>query len=182
MDTMIRSPIESASPLGTTYLPTDPGLRQPEVRRRSRDEESNRKIEHTIAFMTEHLNESLPVAKLAALANMSPSHYTALFKRRTGCAPIDYFIRLRMRHACDLLMATSLNVKEVAAALGYEDPFYFSRVFKSVNQVAPSDYRMLRKAGPGQGEDSPCKSWFRPFHKNGHIDNNSANNPVEMSQ
>jgi transcriptional regulator GlxA family with amidase domain len=111
----------------------------------SRESESDRRIEQTITFMREHLNQSLPVAKLASLANMSPSYYTALFKRHTGCAPIDYFIRLRMRHARDLLMTTSLNVKEVAAALGYEDPFYFSRVFKSVNQVAPSDYRVMHK-------------------------------------
>jgi transcriptional regulator GlxA family with amidase domain len=117
--------------------------------------------------MMEHLNQSLPVARLASLANMSPSHYTALFKRRTGCAPIDYFIRLRMRHARDLLMATSLNVKEVAAVLGYEDPFYFSRVFKSVNQVAPSDYRTRHKAENGSGENIPRTSWFRPSHSAG---------------
>jgi len=80
------------------------------------------------------LNKPVQVATLAVLANMSSSHYTAMFKRQTGCAPIDYFIRLRMRHACHLLDATMLSVKEIAAALGYDDPFYFSRMFKSVNQ------------------------------------------------
>jgi transcriptional regulator GlxA family with amidase domain len=108
--------------------------------------------------MMEHLNQSLPVARLAALANMSPSHYTALFKRRTGCAPIDFFIRLRMQHAREMLMGTSLNVKEVAAALGYEDPFYFSRVFKSVNQLAPSDYRAMQRAGGSAEMDAPVQS------------------------
>ena len=158
---MIPSYIEPvpAASAGCLDATVNPG----EARRGLRDEESDRKIEQTIAYMMEHLNQSLPVAKLAAVASMSPSHYTALFKRRTGCAPIDYFIRLRMRHARDLLMSTSLNVKEVAAALGYEDPFYFSRVFKSVNQVAPKDYRMMHKGGNGRGEDSPCNSWFRPF-------------------
>jgi AraC-like DNA-binding protein len=88
---------------------------------------------------------------------MSPSHYTALFKRRTGCAPIDFFIRLRMQHARELLLGTSLNVKEVAAALGYEDPFYFSRVFKSVNQLAPSDYRSMQRAAGGGGGRAPVE-------------------------
>jgi AraC-like DNA-binding protein len=106
----------------------------------------NGKIEQSIAYMTQHLNKPVQVATLAALANMSSSHYTAMFKRQTGCAPIDYFIRLRMRHACHLLDATTMSVKEVAAALGYDDPFYFSRMFKSVNQVAPSDYRALRRS------------------------------------
>ena len=48
-----------------------------------------------------------------------------------------------MQQACRLFDCTSLNVKEVAAALGYDDPFYFSRTFKSVNRVAPSEYRMM---------------------------------------
>jgi transcriptional regulator GlxA family with amidase domain len=103
--------------------------------------DSARRIEQSISYMMHHLSEPLQVARLAALANISPSHFFALFKRRTGCAPIDFFIRLRMRQACRLLDGTSLNVKEVAAALGYEDPFYFSRTFKSVNRVAPSEYR-----------------------------------------
>ena len=111
-----------------------------------------RKIDQSIAYMREHLNKPLQVAKLAALVNVSASHYFALFKRRTGCAPIDFFIRLRMRQACRLLCATSLSVKEVAAALGYEDPFYFSRMFKSVVQVAPSEYRVLTQGtDPVQG-------------------------------
>ena len=103
--------------------------------------ENLRKIARSIAYMSCHLDQPLQVAGLAAQVNISPSHYFALFKRHTGSAPIDYFIRLRMRHACRLLAETAMNVKEVAAALGYDDPFYFSRVFKSVNQVAPSDYR-----------------------------------------
>jgi len=101
------------------------------------------KIDQTIAFMLRHLNRPLQVAEMAALTNLSPSHYFALFKRRVGCAPMSFFIRLRMRHACRLLDTTSLNIKEVAAALGYDDPFYFSRVFKSVYRVAPSEYRAM---------------------------------------
>ncbi|HHY86373.1 MAG TPA: AraC family transcriptional regulator [Verrucomicrobia bacterium] len=110
--------------------------------------DSIRRINQSIAYMNQHLNKPLQVAALAALANMSPSHYTALFKRQTGCAPIDYFIRLKMRRACHLLDETALSVKEIAAALGYDDPFYFSRMFKAVNDVAPSDYRALRRKAP----------------------------------
>jgi transcriptional regulator GlxA family with amidase domain len=108
------------------------------------ESETVRKVEESIAYMMRHLDEPLQVATLAARANVSPSHFFALFKRRVGCAPIDYFIRLRMRHACRLLDETVMSVKEVAATLGYDDPFYFSRIFKSVNQVAPSEYRLLK--------------------------------------
>jgi transcriptional regulator GlxA family with amidase domain len=103
------------------------------------------KIEQTISYMMTHLDRPLQISTLAAMACVSPSHFFALFKRRTGCAPMDYFTRLRMERACLLLDTTNRSVKEVAATLGYEDPFYFSRVFKSVNQLAPTDYRQRPK-------------------------------------
>ena len=108
------------------------------------ESEAVRKIEQSISYMLRHLHEPLQVATLAARANVSPSHFFALFKRQIGCAPIDYFIRLRMQHACRLLDETVMSVKEVAATLGYDDPFYFSRIFKSVNHVAPTEYRLLK--------------------------------------
>ena len=68
--------------------------------------------------MTQHLDKPLQVATLAAQANISPSHFFALFKRRLGSAPMDYFTRLRMQRACRLLERTSLSVKEVASGAG----------------------------------------------------------------
>ncbi len=113
------------------------------------------KIESCIAYMVEHINQPMQVATLAALANVSLSHFFALFKQRTGSPPMDYFTRLRMRHACRLLGSGSASVKEVAAALGYDDPFYFSRVFKSVNHVAPSKYRNSRLNFTNETESRP---------------------------
>ena len=112
------------------------------------------RIEQCVAYMSQHLNRPLQVATLAARVSISPSHFFALFKRRIGLAPMDYFTRLRMERACNLLETTSLSVKEVAAELGYEDPFYFSRVFKSVNQLAPSDYRAAWRETAGKNRDA----------------------------
>jgi len=103
------------------------------------------KIDQSIAYMQQHLGRPLRVSHLAALTNLSLSHYTALFKRHTGYAPVDYFIRLRMHQACQLLDTSNLNVKEIGATLGYEDAFYFSRLFKSVNEVSPTQYRLMHK-------------------------------------
>jgi transcriptional regulator GlxA family with amidase domain len=118
-----------------------------------RSTETVLRIEQSITYMAQHLDEPLQVATLAAQANVSPSHFFALFKRRIGSAPIDYFTRLRMQRACHLLEQTSLSVKEIAAELGYDDPFYFSRVFKSVNRVAPSGYRAAQRETIGQPGD-----------------------------
>jgi AraC-like DNA-binding protein len=102
------------------------------------------RIERSIAYMMEHTNRSLQLSTLAALVGMSPSYYFELFKQRTGCSPMYYFTRLKMSHACRLLGSTSVRVKEVAAALGYRDPLYFSKVFKSVHNVPPSRYKAVR--------------------------------------
>ncbi len=125
--------------------PTEPApVENPALAARDADERAiAQKIERSVAYMMRHLDQPLQVATLAAQAKVSPSHYFALFKRRTGHAPIDFFIHLRMHRACELLDSTWLRVKEVAAALGYDDPFYFSRIFKSVNRIAPSEYRGL---------------------------------------
>jgi AraC-like DNA-binding protein len=142
------------------------GRSEPDVRQ---------KIEQSVVYMQQHLDKPLQVATLAALANLSPSHYAKLFKRRIGRAPIDYFIRLRMQQARHLLADASLSVKEVAAALGYDDPFYFSRVFKSVNQVAPRDYPTLCKSRKGLGndlqktEDTACPLRIHPFHQDDFV-------------
>jgi AraC-like DNA-binding protein len=103
----------------------------------------NAKILRSIAYMQEHLTERIQVSKLAARINVSASYFFALFKRQTGYAPIDFFIHLRMRRACHLLDSTRLSVKQIADQLGYDDPFYFSRLFKSVTSLAPSEYRIL---------------------------------------
>ena len=106
---------------------------------------ANHKVAQSVTFMKQNLAKPLPVSTLAGLANLSASHYAALFKRQMGYAPIDYFIRLKMHESCRLLDTTSLSVKEIAAMVGYEDPFYFSRVFKLINEMSPTEYRLMHK-------------------------------------
>jgi AraC-like DNA-binding protein len=103
------------------------------------------KIAQTIAYMKQHLDQALQLDTLAALANLSRSRYTALFKEQTGFAPIDYFNRLRMHSACQLLDTTAMSVKDIATSLGYDDQLYFSRVFKLVTDASPTEYRRIHK-------------------------------------
>jgi len=107
--------------------------------------DARQKINRTIAYMKEHLSQLLMLDQLAALANLSRSRYAALFKEQTGFAPIDYFNRLRMHQACQWLDTTEDSVKSIANRLGYDDPLYFSRVFRSVTERSPMAYRRERK-------------------------------------
>jgi hypothetical protein len=64
-----------------------------------------------------------------------------LFKEQTGYSPVDYFIHLKMQHACMLLSVTRKTVREIAWEIGYDDPYYFSRIFKKVIGMSPRRYR-----------------------------------------
>lgn len=83
--------------------------------------------------------------RLAAEAGMSVTHYSSLFRRRTGFSPIDFQIRLRVRHAGRLLDGTTLSIREVADEVGYSDPYYFSRCFRQVMGCSPRTYRKVPK-------------------------------------
>jgi len=107
------------------------------------------KVARSIIYMSESLDQSLKVSRLAALANLSPAHFTTLFKGQIGCGPRHYLHLLRMHRACELLSSTELSMKEIAAQLGYQDQFHFSRKFKAFKSVSPSRYRSMQPTASG---------------------------------
>jgi AraC-like DNA-binding protein len=99
------------------------------------------RIARSIEFMKGHLREPLTVHALAALANLSKSHYTTSFRRMTGYAPLGYLNHLRMQRAVQLLNATDLSIKTISDQLGFSDQFYFSRAFRKMHNHSPSEHR-----------------------------------------
>ena len=95
----------------------------------------------SIEFMRANVARSLTLQKLSRHAGLSPTRYSALFREQTGSSPVDHHIRLRMQAACHYLDTTALSVKEVAAKLGYDDPYYFSRIFQKILGSSPLAYR-----------------------------------------
>ena len=83
--------------------------------------------------------------ELATSAGVSVSHYSALFRRQTGFSPIDFIIRLRIKHACRLLDTTDLSIGQIAARIGFDDAFYFARRFRRVMGCFPRAYRKVQK-------------------------------------
>ncbi len=105
---------------------------------------ASQRVEASVRHMMTHLNQPLKVSTLSALAGLSNSSFYTLFKSATGYSPMDFFIRARMRQAAELLDGTTLLIKEVATRLGYDDPYYFSRLFKAVHGLAPTEYRAVK--------------------------------------
>jgi AraC-like DNA-binding protein len=86
------------------------------------------------------------VAQLAALANMSEPSFRAAFTRATGTSPRRYLEESRVEQAARALVETDRTVTEIAHAVGYDDPYHFSRVFRRVNGVSPRAYRRRAQA------------------------------------
>jgi AraC family transcriptional regulator, arabinose operon regulatory protein len=103
--------------------------------------DAGKRAAKSIEFMKEHLHEPLQIATLAAVVNLSRSHYTTIFHRVTGYAPLKYLNHLRLQRAVRLLHTTDLSIKEISEQLGFSDQFYFSRAFRKLHGHAPSEYR-----------------------------------------
>lgn len=102
-------------------------------------------IAESIKYLKSHLNEKLRVEDIAGKYNLSNSHFAGLFKKSTGMSPIDYFIHLKMQRACQLLHSSDDKVSVVAHQLGYDDQYYFSRIFKKQMGLSPEQYRLMTK-------------------------------------
>jgi AraC family transcriptional regulator, arabinose operon regulatory protein len=98
-----------------------------------------------INYMVRRRDEHIHIPEVARIVNLSTSHFCAVFRRVTGFAPLDYFNRLKIRRACELLDTTSLPLKRIAEELGFTDALYLSRVFRKVHGMSPTDYRSTTK-------------------------------------
>jgi AraC-like DNA-binding protein len=98
-------------------------------------------IDKSIEYMKANINKRLSTDEIARLFQYSSSHYTAIFKKKTGLSPIDYFINMKIHYACQMLSQSDLKIKEIADKIGYDDPYYFSRLFKQIMSKSPKEYR-----------------------------------------
>jgi AraC-like DNA-binding protein len=98
-------------------------------------------INQSIDFMTKNADQLITVEEISRSVNLSVSHFTALFKKKTGYSPIEYYNHLKIQKACQYLLFTDLRVKEISYKLGINDPYYFSRLFSKVMGMSPNVYR-----------------------------------------
>ncbi|CAI9406501.1 AraC family transcriptional regulator [Aestuariimicrobium sp. T2.26MG-19.2B] len=107
-------------------------------------------VADVIAHIQTNVSAHLSVPELAALAGWSTSHFSAMFRRATGFGPLEYQTRLRMSTARTLLDTTDRTIASIATEVGYPDSLYFSRQFRRIHQVSPSQYRSREQSAGGQ--------------------------------
>lgn len=102
------------------------------------------KLHRVFDAMKQRLHEPFVLDQFAELAELSPFHFSRVFKQSTGMSPSRYFIALRMDRARDLLDHGGRSIIEVSLAVGYASPGHFSGLFKATTGSSPSEYRLAR--------------------------------------
>ncbi|MEW4428020.1 AraC family transcriptional regulator [Paenibacillus pabuli] len=88
---------------------------------------------------------TLTVAEIVQAVNLERSYLFRRFKEATGESISVYITACRIRRACELLKSSRLSIQSIAYSVGYNDPLYFSRVFKKATSHTPSAYMLLHQ-------------------------------------
>jgi AraC family transcriptional regulator len=97
-----------------------------------------RKVED---YVRERFAEDISVEALAELVELSPFHFSRVFKQATGMSPLQFVTRERITRAQQLIRETSRSLIEIALEVGYTSPSYFTKVFRRVTGVTPTEFR-----------------------------------------
>ena len=96
-------------------------------------------------FIHQNYSRAIGVEEAARQSGVSRSCLYRAFQAEFGCSPSVYLTRYRIQRACQLLRHSQLPIGTVAASVGFEDPFYFSRAFRRETGHSPSAYRIAEK-------------------------------------
>ncbi len=102
---------------------------------------SDRMIDNVLSDIREHYMEDISLTSLSAKYNISMGHLSKLIKEQLSVNFSDYIASLRIQRAKELLRDDSLSIQEISEIVGYNDYFYFTKVFKKVEGISPSKYR-----------------------------------------
>lgn len=99
------------------------------------------RLQAALAHVAKHYLRPIPESEVATLCSMSPSRFCREFRAAFDVTFVEYLANYRMEQAKRLLANPTMPVGDVAVAVGFSDPSYFTRVFKRQEGIAPSEYR-----------------------------------------
>ena len=102
---------------------------------------SKDKLESVLEYIRHnYTSKDMSVKKVADIFFYSEKYFSSLFSKKTGVKFSQYLNDLRVKHAKNLLAGGNTNISEIADKCGYADQFYFSKVFKKITDMSPSEY------------------------------------------
>ena len=102
---------------------------------------SNDYVNFAISYIAENYANVICLNEIAAMAHLSSSYLSILFKKKMGLSFTEYLIRYRLNMVCEILKTESVSVKKAAEMVGYVDYAQFCKIFKKKVGVRPSEYR-----------------------------------------
>jgi len=109
--------------------------------------QANFRIGEAIRYMNRHYAEPVELKKLAKIANMSERSFFRHFHVSAGCSPVEYLLKIRLQHGCDLLINGNASIAEIAAECGFCDSNYFCKQFRRAFSVSPRTFRLGYRNG-----------------------------------
>lgn len=111
------------------------------IESRQKKSYGDRMIDRLTHYMNENIEKQLTNPDFAAFVGYSESYLYRRFYKETGMAPKHYFQSLKIKKSCVLLAETNLSVKDISLKLGFNDPYYFSKLFRQITEMSPTEYR-----------------------------------------
>ena len=105
-------------------------------------------IHKAVAYIRAHLTERITLEEVASRVFLTPSYLSRMFKREMGSNFSVYVNRLRVDKSIPLLMQENVRLVDVAQMVGFEDQSYFTKVFKRITGVTPSQFRASKGRTP----------------------------------
>lgn len=112
------------------------------------DDHASARVQKIHEYVFGHFKDDIDHGELARLVGLSRSALSHFFRRTTGRTLTDFINEVRIGHACQLLINTTLNVSEIAFACGFESLSHFNNIFRRSKELNPTQFRAQRLAGP----------------------------------
>ncbi|MDQ8738001.1 helix-turn-helix domain-containing protein [Paenibacillus sp. LHD-38] len=105
---------------------------------------THNRIKEILTYIHHHFNQEISIQSLSEKFYLSPTYLSQLFKKEVGENFVEYLSRQRIQYACKLLAETDMTVSQIGEKCGFNDYFYFTRIFKRLNGMTPTQYREAR--------------------------------------
>lgn len=106
--------------------------------------DNNAYISKAIKYIEDNYQNKITVADIAKHVSLNRTYLTAIFKNNLNLSPQSFIQKYKITKSCELLGKTSLSIAEISSSCGYSDPLSFSKAFKKITKMTPSDYRKAK--------------------------------------